>query len=334
VNPVSPDALRLILMLPRDEQENQHNRAEGAAFMSHGRSRSKILWLAGVVLVSAASGCSTTGSLFPSGFYLLRSARDIAVAAPQPAPTPRELAKSVLPAYFIEPGDVLLVEPASFDSPIRFPGDQTVLADGTIDLGRYGRIVVAGRTVEDIEYQVQAMVESVEQQRVDPINVRLLEPTSAVFYVTGEVNAPGAYPLIGRETALDGIMTAGGLSERAATHKIVLSRPTPPGSCRVVLPVCYREIVQLGDTTTNYQLRPGDRIFVSTRTFWDELHQFLFPGLSRAPCDGPQFGCPDPCVAVPTGPAISPLPPVSMESPPPPESDMLPLPLPPSARRS
>jgi protein involved in polysaccharide export with SLBB domain len=265
-------------------------------------------------MLAFVSGCSTTGGgLFPSGEYLLQNARDIALAAPQPAPVPRELTKTVLPAYFVEPGDVLLVEPASFDSPIRLPGDQTVLADGTIDLGRYGRIMVVGRTLEDIEVQVQAIVESVEQQRVDPINVRLISPNAAVYYVLGEVNAPGAYPLIGRETVLDGLMTAGGLSEQAATHKIVVSRPTPPGNCRVVLPFCYREVVQLGDTTTNYQLRPGDRIFVSTRTFWDDLHMFLFPGKSRAPCDGPQYGCLDPNVCQ-CLPCMSPLPPVGAEA--------------------
>jgi protein involved in polysaccharide export with SLBB domain len=266
--------------------------------------------------------------LFPGGQFLLNPARDMAHQAPQPAPVARELDKTVLPAYFVEPGDVLLIEPATFDSPIRLPGDQTVLVDGTIDLGRYGRIMVVGRTLEDIELQVQAVVEAVEQQRVDPINVRLIEPNAVLYYVQGEVNAPGAFPLIGRETALDGILAAGGLSERAAEHKIILSRPTPPGSCRVVLPVCYREIVQLGDTTTNYQLRPGDRIFVSTRTFWDDLFLFFFPNRSRAPCKGPQYGCPDPNTGL-CGPCVSPLPPVNSEMAPPNENvELLPPPQP------
>lgn len=273
-----------------------------------------------------AVGCTTTGgSIFPSGYYLLNSARNIAREAPLPAPVPRELSKTVLPAYFVEPGDVLLVEPASFDSEIRFPGDQRVLADGTIDLGKYGRILAVGRTLEDIEAQVQAMVEAFEGQRVDPINVRLIDPNSAVYYVLGEVNAPGAYPLIGRETVLDGVMAAGGLSEQSSNCKIVLSRPTPPGSCRVVLPVCWRDIVQLGDTTTNYQLRPGDRIFVSTRTLTEEFVNFLFPGKSWAPCNGPQYGCLDPNVGE-HGPCMQPLSPEAVEAP---LSAAYPEPLPP-----
>jgi polysaccharide export outer membrane protein len=67
------------------------------------------------------------------------------------------------------------------------------------------------------------------------VNVRIVARVSKVFYVLGEVNTPAA------------------------------------DSCRVVLPVCYRQIVQLGDTTTNYQLQPGDRVFVPTRGFFESL---------------------------------------------------------------
>jgi protein involved in polysaccharide export with SLBB domain len=112
--------------------------------------------------------------------------------------------------------------------------------------------------------------------------VRLNVAESAVYYVLGEVNAPGSYPLIGRETVLDGIVTAGGLSDRASECQVILSRPTPPGSCRIVLPVCYDRVVQLGDTTTNYQLRPGDRIYVGTRTFCEAI-KFWKTGCDRCP---------------------------------------------------
>jgi hypothetical protein len=37
-----------------------------------------------------------------------------------------------------------------------------------------------------------------------------------------------------------------------------------------VLPVCFKEIVQLGDTTTNYQLAPGDRVFIPAKDFWKD----------------------------------------------------------------
>jgi protein involved in polysaccharide export with SLBB domain len=213
-----------------------------------------------------AGGCSSGGNaLFPHTYKLLPQARDI---SSQMRPTdPRELAKQALEAYFIQPGDVLLIDVTDLEADIRVPADQPVMPDGTIDLGQYGRIVVAGLTIEQIEGLVHDVIQAQEKGKtIKPLNVRLNVADSARYYVLGEVNSPGAYPLIGRETVLDAIQAAGGLSDRASDCQIILSRPTPPCSCRIVLPVCYDRIVQLGDTTTNYQIRPGDRIFVATRT--------------------------------------------------------------------
>jgi hypothetical protein len=117
-----------------------------------------------------------------------------------------------------------------------------------------------------------------------------------VYYVLGEVNAPGAYPIVGRETVLDGLLAAGGLSDSASERRIILSRPTAPQSCRVVLPVCYDHIVQLGDTTTNYQLQPGDRIYVGTRTFCEAI-RFWQSGSPTCP-DCTTGGCRNPATPI------------------------------------
>lgn len=89
----------------------------------------------------------------------------------------------------------------------------------------------------------------------------------------GEVNAPGSYPIVGSETVLDALITAGGLSGRANLHKIILTRPQTEGKPRFILPVCYQQRLQLGDTSTNYQLRPGDRIYVPSLTHWEDIKQ-------------------------------------------------------------
>ena len=217
-------------------------------------------------------GCSsTTGlTLWPNQFPLLPQAKQFSEAAALPTSLPIEDCKTVLPAYYIEPGDDLLIEPIDFSADLRLPADQRVMVDGTVDLGEYGRIVVAGMTIEQIEVAVEERVESIANKR-HAVNVRLLEANAALVYVLGEVGSPAAYPLIGRETVLDAILQAGGLTSRASPCDIVLVRPTPPCDCRVVLPVCYRQITQLGDTATNYQLQPGDRIYVGGRTFCQEL---------------------------------------------------------------
>ena len=262
----------------------------------------------------AAVGCESLG-LSPPANQLLPVTKDIRTSAPMPPAVPRELAKELHPAYVVEPGDVLLVQPADLDAPLRLPPDQTVFADGTIDLGVYGRPVVAGKILAQIEAEVKEIVNAREKAK-EPIagTVRLIGRNSKVYYVLGEVNAPGAFPITGRETVLDGIITAGGITRHASEQNVVLSRPTLPDGCRVVFPVCYTNIVQLGDTTTNYQLQPGDRIYVPGKG----LLEGLIPQrcVKGGPCAGPQVACwwgngcgTAGCAAAPApGPALTPLP--------------------------
>ena len=171
------------------------------------------------LLMILMSGCSVFPTnqmtLFPEGHRLLDAARVVRDTAGGPQPLPRELDKQPLPAYVVEPGDVLLIQPSDLDSPIRLPGDQPVMPDGTISLGKYGQIVVAGKTVDEIEGTVRALVRAQAGDGTS-ITVRVVTRTSKVYYVLGDVNAPGAFPLTGRETVLDGLLAAGGLTDRAS----------------------------------------------------------------------------------------------------------------------
>jgi len=272
------------------------------------------LLIASFVLLSAA-GCSTLGiNISPPHNRLTEQVEAVLSQSPRRAVLSRELDMSVLVSHYLQPGDVLLIEPVKLDSEIRFPADQKVLADGTIDLSGFGRLVVSGMTLESAENQIERMIVDAGQKATQ-INVRLLEPVHRI-YVLGEVASPGSYPFIGNETVLDGILAAGGLTTQANPCKVILARPTPPPSCRVALPICYREITQLGDTTTNYQLQPGDRIFVGARSFYEDL-QFWNTNKTCERCCGCQSACPDPTIANFTNPISSTLPigppPPSME---------------------
>jgi len=235
----------------------------------------------GAMLLVGVVGCATGGGggLLPSGQELTPQTEHVLDHAPRIAPVARELSKTVPPSYILEPGDTVLVETIRFESPLRFPADQVIQPDGTIDLGKYGRIVVAGKRVEDVELCLQDIVNAdaeliaaLEEANVagpELINVRIIDPRASQFYVLGAVSSPGAYPYSGRETVLDAVLAAGGLADNARRCEIILSRPSPVGDCRTVLPVCWDNIVQLGDTTTNYQLMPGDRVFVPANGICD-----------------------------------------------------------------
>jgi protein involved in polysaccharide export with SLBB domain len=250
----------------------------------------------GAVGCSTVPGASGIPFLSPPRHSLLEDAKAVRQQAPDDMP--RELSKRPLAPYVVEPGDVLLIQPIDPDSTVRLPGDQPILLDGTVNLGRFGRVPVAGKTADQIEAEVGALIQAHLQEQVPgkeqsrekfAVSVRIVSRVSKVYYVQGEVNAPGAFALVGRETVLDGIIAAGGLTDRASRRNIILSRPTAPHSCRIVLPVCYRDIVQLGDTSTNYQLAPGDRIYVASRTIWEDL---CGSKSDCPPCCGCHTACP------------------------------------------
>ena len=251
-----------------------------------------------LLLLLTSGGCSSLSSLgLPLAIgphRMLMSTQRMKKEAGDPAPWPRELAKEVLPQYLIEPGDLLLVEATDFDSPVRLPGgDQVVQPDGTVDLGKYGRLMVAGKTIDEVQDEARTLIGRLSDEPTGPITARLVAWDSKVFYVLGEVGSPGAYPYSGRETALDAILAAGDLTTRSNRHSIVLSRPTGPDDCRIVLPICYDHIVQLGDTSSNYQLLPGDRIFVASLTLFDDIVQTFCPqSFEHCPrCKAAQHAC-------------------------------------------
>src|SRR5215212_8576433 len=113
--------------------------------MARVRTYSPALGAVAVLTFSLAlAGCSSSGAgkgfnLFPQGHRLTDTAKSLRSANTGILTVPRELEKEPLPAYTVEPGDVLLIAPIDLDSPIRLPGDQPVMPDGTINLGKYGQ---------------------------------------------------------------------------------------------------------------------------------------------------------------------------------------------------
>ena len=259
----------------------------------------------------ACTGCQTLSSLglpvIDTSKQLTPSAGQISHSHSRAVQIPRELQKQPMPVYVVEAGDSLLIETADLDSQIRLPNDQTVQPDGSINLGKYGIMRVSGLSVEQIRAQIQTLVES--QESGSPlITVQLVDSNSKVYYVMGEVTSPGSFPYTGNETVLDALIAAGDISQKSDRHKIILSRPTTPCGERIVLPICYDQIIQLGDTSTNYQLLPGDRLFVPSIGLLDDVFNSLLPGReSNCPrCSGPQIGRRLPSLVCPTNACPSP----------------------------
>lgn len=184
-----------------------------------------------------------------------------------PCSAPHELAKVPLPPYVIEPPDILLVESTQGlrDQPIR--GQHLVRPDGTIGLGIYGSVFVAGMTIEEAKYAIgQQLSQRIRDLDLRNLNVDVLAYNSKFYYIITDGGGFGEQvyrvPYTGNETVLDALSQINGLPPVASKKHIWVARRAPGGHCPSTLPVDWCGITQKGCTNTNYQLLPGDRIYV------------------------------------------------------------------------
>src|SRR5690349_15037412 len=67
---------------------------------------------------------------------------------------PRELEKTAMPDYVVEPPDLLVVEVLEALPGRPITGERLVRPDGTITLGFYGDVFVSGLTIKEIKEKI------------------------------------------------------------------------------------------------------------------------------------------------------------------------------------
>ncbi|MCA9101739.1 MAG: polysaccharide biosynthesis/export family protein [Pirellulales bacterium] len=168
----------------------------------------------------------------------------------------------MLSQILLEPQvSVSLAEPAAKQQII---GEHIVGPDGTVNLGVYGNVYVAGMTVAETKAAVEQHLTAYLEQ--PEVAVDVFAYNSQVYYIitqgAGQGDSVFRFPATGNETVLDAIAQVQGLSAVSSRH-IWIARPAPDAlGCDQILPVDWRAITQGGSTATNYQLLPGDRLFV------------------------------------------------------------------------
>jgi len=144
-------------------------------------------------------------------------------------------------------------------------GDYLVAPDGTVNLRRYGMVQVMGKTVEEARIAVEKQL---SKYFVSPeASVEIRQYSSKVFYIITQGAGMGdnvrRVPITGSDTVLDALSAVNGLSQ-VSSKRIWISRPSPTNSAKgTILPVDYVGITKRGATATNYQILPGDRIFIA-----------------------------------------------------------------------
>ncbi len=162
-------------------------------------------------------------------------------------------------------------------------GEHLVRQDGKVSLGTYGGVFVAGMTMEQAKFAIEAHL---SQYLLDPqISLDVAGFNSKVYYVIFNLDGAGEVvqrlPITGNETVLDAIGEVKGLPAGTSRRRVWIARPSPADSkCSQVLPVDWKAITRGGETATNYQLMPGDRVFVGVDPFIQAdstLAKFLAP---------------------------------------------------------
>jgi polysaccharide biosynthesis/export protein len=145
-------------------------------------------------------------------------------------------------------------------------GEHLVRQDGTVGLGTYGDVSVVGKTLPEVKAAIEAQL---SKYLLDPeVSVDVFAYNSKVFYVIYDGGGSGQQivrlPATGNDTVLDAVSQINGLSAVADKRRIWVARPVP--ACTEddqILPVDWCAVTKRGRTETNYQLFPGDRLYVA-----------------------------------------------------------------------
>jgi polysaccharide export outer membrane protein len=199
--------------------------------------------------------------------------------------TPQQAADEIrayLAERFNEPSvSVSLLEMAAMQQIL---GEHLVAMDGTVTLGVYGKVLVAGLSIEEarcvIERHLAQFLENPE------VSVDVFAYNSKKYYVIAEGAGLGdvvqPFPITGNETVLDAIANVNGL-QAISSKRIWIARPSPEDATVTILPVDWVAITAYGVAETNYQLLPGDRVFIEEDRLvaWDNQLAKAFAPVER-----------------------------------------------------
>ena len=133
-------------------------------------------------------------------------------------------------------------------------GDVIVRPDGKITLPLIGELQAGGKTPVVLSATVaEKLTEFLNRPEV---MVQVVSIRSKKYYITGQLNRTGAFPLVVPTTVLEALSGAGGFQQWAKRKKIVVLR----GNKRYKFN--YNEVIQGKRMDQNIYLENGDHIIV------------------------------------------------------------------------
>ena len=158
--------------------------------------------------------------------------------------------------YQIGVGDIL--EIVTWKEPDFTRENVMVRSDGKISFPLINDFPAAGLTPMELKFNLEKALKAYVEHPV--VTVSITNPLSQKFYVLGEVQRTGEYPLIKHLTVLQAFALAGGFTEWATKDEIILLRHE--GGKDKIYRVNYKDIARGKDFSQNLKLKADDTIIV------------------------------------------------------------------------
>jgi len=175
--------------------------------------------------------------------------------------------------YKIGPKDLLEISVFGLDE---LNKTVRVSEDGKITLPLLGEIEVEGLTKVELERKLSQLLEEKYLQNPQ-VTIFIREYQSKMVSVLGAVRTPGSYGLIGRQSLLQIIAQAGGLTPDAGNEIIVMRQLDDGSSISLKIPI--EGLFIKGDPKFNIPLRPNDVINIPV----DKIVFIYVTGQVRSP---------------------------------------------------
>ncbi len=130
-----------------------------------------------------------------------------------------------------------------------------VRPDGKISMPLVGEVDAANLTPKELEAKVVEALQTVMNRPQVAVSVQ--DVRSKKYYVQGQVNRAGSFPLVSKLTILEALGLAGGLQEFANEKDIRIIRKGGQ-----VIKFNYKEVTRGKKMEQNIELMPGDQIIV------------------------------------------------------------------------
>jgi len=153
--------------------------------------------------------------------------------------------------YLIGPEDILFVKvwrENDFTLPV------AVRPDGKITMPLVGEVQAAGQTPLQLTKTITELLTKFVNN--PEVTVFVTDVRSKKYYIIGEVNRAGSFPLVTPTTVLEALVNAGGFREFANTKKIKILRGDK------VFKFNYNEVTNAKHLEQNIYLENGDKIIV------------------------------------------------------------------------